>query len=438
MIGKRLLARWDVSPEEQADRSFDAVLTLINLRRVEIACLLGIFTRTVELVTGFKSTTVLIEVPMMLVLLCGSLALRRVSNERLARMIVVVIVVGALLLSQWAIAALGAKGRLTSGYPMMLLSLTLLFVAPPRFVIGPLLAFFVTYCWIVSGTATTRPEQVIAIVNAALVTLICIVAAALIHSGRRRDYHQKREIRLQNSRLVERNDELDSLMAIAAHDLRSPLYGLRNLIDLAVRRAPQEPGLPLIVLRQAMTSLDAMLALATRLLDAHAAEHRPLDGLVRDDVRGHVLAAAERIGPQAQARGVQVSVDLPERALVAILNQGAIAQILDNLLSNAVRHSSAGGKIAFAAEHKVNHVDIRIQDGGRGVEPAALDHLFKRFHRSGGGGPDDLPGKGMGLFIVATLAERMTATVRYEPAAGGGALFIVQLAIDAPGLDIPA
>ncbi|GGI75681.1 hypothetical protein GCM10007973_10780 [Polymorphobacter multimanifer] len=59
------------------------------------------------------------------------------------------------------------------------------------------------------------------------------------------------EIRLQNEQLVERNAELDMLMAITAHDVRSPLFGLRNLFDLTIRRAAKQPDLPLEVLRQA-------------------------------------------------------------------------------------------------------------------------------------------------------------------------------------------
>jgi signal transduction histidine kinase len=433
MIGKRLLARWDVGPEEQAGLTFGQVLTLVNLRRIEIACLLGIFTRLAELATGYKPVVTPFEIPIMLVVMMGSLAVRRMSNQQVARVAIVATIISALLMSQWSVAVLGEKGRLTSGYPMMLLSLTLLFVVPPRFVIAPLAALLILYACIVLGTKTNNAEQIIAILNAALVTVICIVAAALIHSGRRRDYNQKREIRLQNARLVERNVEMDSLMAITAHDLRSPLYGLRNLIDLAIRRAPQEPGLPLVVLDQAKTSLDAMLSLATRMLDAHSAEHQPLDGLSSEDVRGHVLAAAERIEPRAQAEDIVVEVDLPDHPLAAILNAGALAQILDNLLSNGVRYTPTGRVLAIKAAREGPFAAIRVEDCGPGIDPAARNHLFKRFSPSAPGKADAMPSKGMGLFIVATLAERMDAIVSHEPLTGGGAAFVVRLKLRRQG-----
>ncbi|KQQ25104.1 hypothetical protein ASF53_22910 [Methylobacterium sp. Leaf123] len=429
---KGWLARWDVSPAEQAGMTFGEVLALVNIRRVEIACMLGLFTKSIEFATGLRTLLNVVEMVLALAFLLASQVLRRRGGPWLRCGFVAIFLVLALVDTQWGIAAMGAKGRLTSGYPMMLLSLTLLFVLPPVAFALTLVPLLLTYCWIVLATATFPAEQVIAIVNAAIVSVIAVVAAALIHSGRRSDYEQKRTIRLQNDRLMERNSELDTLMAITAHDLRSPLYGLRNLFDLAVRRAPREPELPLAVLRQAKASIDAMLALATRLLDAHAAEHRPLTRLTHEDVRGHVLAAAGRTKPLAQSADVRIEVDLPDHPLIATLDAGALAQILDNLLSNAVRYSPTGGILTIGALQEGRQVEIRVQDRGPGIDPAGQDLLFKKFHQAAGMRSEGAPSTGMGLFIVATLADRMGATVRFESAAEGGAVFVVTLSANGP------
>lgn len=429
---KSWLARWDVSPAEQAGMTFGEVLTLVNIRRVEIACMLGLFTKSIEFATGLRTVLNVVEMVLALAFLLASLAMRRRGGIWLRRGFVAIFLVLTLVDTQWAVAALGAKGRLTSGYPMMLLSLTLLFVLPPVAFALALIPLMLSYCWLVFATATFPAEQLIAIVNAAIVSVIAVVAAALIHSGRRSDYEQKRTIRLQNDRLMERNGELDTLMAITAHDLRSPLYGLRNLFDLAVLRAPREPELPLAVLRQAKASIDAMLALATRLLDAHAAEHRPLTRLIHEDVRGHVLAAAGRTKPLAQSADVRIDVDLPDRPLIAMLDAGALAQILDNLISNGVRHSPAGGILTIGALREGRHVAIRVQDRGPGIDPTGQDLLFKKFHQAAGMRSEGAPSTGMGLFIVATLAERMDATVRFESATRGGAVFVVTLSASGP------
>ncbi|MCC0807876.1 HAMP domain-containing histidine kinase [Methylobacterium sp. W2] len=426
-IMKSWLARWDVTPAEQAGLTFGEVLTLVNIRRVEIACMLGLFTKAIEFATGLRTVQIVVEIVLAFAFLIASLALRRGGGSWLLRGFVAIFLVLTLLDTQWAIAAMGAKGRLTSGYPMMLLSLTLLFVLPPLAFALTLIPLLLSYCWIVLATATFPAEQVIAIVNAAIVSVIAVVAAALIHSGRRSDYEQKRTIRLQNDRLTERNSELDTLMAITAHDLRSPLYGLRNLFDLAVRRAPREPELPLVVLREAKASIDAMLGLATRLLEAHAAEHRPLARLANEDVRRHVLAAVDRIQPLAQSADVRIEADLPDRPLIATLDTGALSQILDNLLSNGVRFSPTGGILTIGATRDGGSVAIEVRDRGPGIDPAGYDLLFKKFHQAAGARSEGAPSTGMGLFIVATLADRMGAAVRCEPATQGGAVFVVTL-----------
>lgn len=426
---KRWLSRWDLRPGEQDGMTFGQVLTVGNLRRVEIACLLGLFSRIIEFTGGLRSAMVVGHILLMIAFLLASLVVRRSSSAWLARGFVAIFLIVALLSSQWVVAVEGAHGRLTSGYLLMILSVTLLFVIPPRLVAAGLSALFVSYCAIVLDMPAPRIEKIIAIENAFIVSGIAVIAAALIHAGRRRDYDQKREIRLQNHLLVERNAELDMLMAITAHDVRSPLYGLRNLFDLTIRRAAQQPDLPLAVLRQAMESIDAMLALATRLLDAHAAEHQPLARLV-EDVRGPILAAAGRIGPLAEAADVAIALDLPDRPLIAPFDAGALAQILDNLLSNAVRFSPTGGTVRIAAARAEDRATITIRDEGPGIAPARRDMLFKKFHRGGGGssgGVEATPGTGMGLFIVATLAERMGAAVRCDPDDGTGATFVVTL-----------
>ena len=423
---KPWLARWDVTADEQARMSFGQVLTTINLRRVEIACVVGLFTRLIEMAAGFRSPTGAVEIPLILVTLLASQVLRRRNvGPWLARGFIAVFLVVALLETQWVVAAMGAYGRLTSGYALMLLSLALLFVLPPRLVAVALAALYIVYCVIVLNTPTRPHEQAVALVNTAIVSVIAVVASALIYSGRRSDHQQKIEIRNQNAALIDRSIELDSLMAITAHDLRSPLYGMRNLFDLALRRAPHEPDLPVVALQAAIPSIDAMLGLATRLMEAHAAEHRALTEVVEQDVRGHVLAAVDRAGPLARSGDVTIAVDLPSHPLIAFLDVSAVTQILDNLLSNGIRFSPARGTVTISAGLEGADVVIRISDQGPGVDPARLAALFKKFQGDGRSGTGTGPGMGMGLFIVATLAQRIGASVRYAPPGDVGACFIV-------------
>ena len=217
------------------------------------------------------------------------------------------------------------------------------------------------------------------------------------------------------------------MIAITAHDLRSPLLGLRNLLDLTTRRAAMEPELPMRAIHDSIFSLDAMIALVTRLLDAHAAEHDNLGEQDCDDPSPHMLSAARRIGPLAEAKGVTVAVDLPDQPVAAWLECGALAQILDNLLDNAVRYSPPDGTIRFSCALVDRVIRITVEDQGPGVDPCDHKAIFEKFGRGRSTPATGKPGTGMGLFIAATLAERMGATLDYRPSDWRGSRFVLSL-----------
>lgn len=424
---KSWLSRWDVTPEEQARLSFGETLTLINLRRLEIGCALGLFTRGVELAAGKTVPHVYYQVLILVGLLAVSLFARRRANQWQARIFVFLSLLTATFVTQWVVATMGAEGRLTTAYPYFVLTITLIFVLPPRIFGFSLLVLFGTYSAIVLQTLTRPAEQVVAIVNTGTISVIAFVAALLIYSGRRNDYEQKRVIREQMARLRERNAELDMLMAIAAHDLRSPLYGLRNVFALGLDRAVQQPDLPVRIMGEAVGSIDAMLALVTRLLDAHAAEHAPLGSAAVVDIRQAIGEAAHRMAPLAEPADVRLAAHPGDAPLIARLDSGAFGQILDNLMGNAIRYSPAGGVVTVTAAREPGRVIVTVRDQGPGIDGVEAAALFKKFAR--GRAPDrgNKVGAGMGLFIVATLAARMGIDVRHVSEGTEGACFLLSV-----------
>lgn len=420
---KAWFSRWDVTPEEQARLSFGETLTLINLRRLEIGGALGLFTRGVELATAKSIPHIHLQILILAALLAISLFARGRVNQWQARALILVSLLTVTIVTQVAVAALGAQGRLTNAYPYFLLTVTLIFVLPPRIFGLSLLVLFGTYCAIVLQTLTRPVEQVVAMVNTGTISVIAFVAALLIYSGRRNDYEQKRVIRDQMERLRERNVELDMLMAVAAHDLRSPLYGLRNVFGLGLDRAVQQPDLPVRIMGEAMTSIDAMLALVTRLLDAHAAEHAPLGSRAAVDIREAIGEAARRMQPLAGSSDVRIVLHLGEAPLIARLDSGAFGQILDNLMGNAIRYSPDGGKVSVTTAHDPGLVTVTVRDQGPGIRGVEAEGLFRKFARGRAPDRDNKVGAGMGLFIVATLAARMGIDVQHVAEDRDGACF---------------
>jgi signal transduction histidine kinase len=307
----------------------------------------------------------------------------------------------------------------------------LLLLIPPRTLAIVIAGMFVSFWLKIGSLPLNDAERRALIVSTAIVSAIAQLAGWLIYGARQTDHDQKILIRTQNAQLGRQNQELDEIMAITAHDLRGPLHGVRNMLDLAARRDPggQETALFRAV-RESMFSLDAMLGLVTRLLDAHAVEHRPLTAPAEEDLRTHLLAAARRIGPQTAAAAIDLDVRLPEQPIFAVLEGGALGQILDNLLGNAVRHSPPGAPLSLSCVRTDDRVLVAVEDRGPGIDPLHRDALFTKFGRMGPRGPHS--GAGMGLFIAHTLAGRIGATLSFRPAAPNGAIF--ELALPNRGL----
>lgn len=421
-----LRRRWDIDPATQASLPIDQAIALINIRRIEVVCLLAVGNDLIEIMLGLRVAGIVAGIPAAILV---ALLSRRAQywGLRAQQTAVIAFFATALLVSIWASAELSTiNGVLRTSYPLQLLSITMLFVLPQRTLAAILLGLFLAYAAILSALPISHAGKVAGIANAAVVSAISMVAGWLIHAARRGDFEQKAVIRRQNARLAAHNLELDQLMAITAHDLRSPLYGLRNLLDLSSKRGQADGSVPKGVIGEALASLDAMVALVTRLLDAHGAEHAPLTAMIREDVRMHLVAAARRMTPTAEASLVRIDLSLPAHPIMVVFDSGALNQILDNLTSNAVRFSSKGSGVGLSCRALDGQCLIEIADKGAGFDRQAEATMFRKYARAA---RDGKAGSGMGLFIAATLADRMGAALSFRHASPTGAIFTIALPI---------
>ena len=141
----------------------------------------------------------------------------------------------------------------------------------------------------------------------------------------------------------------------------------------------------------------------------------------------------------AAQRGVRLDVTLgPELAMVEV-DRERIAQVLANLVGNALRYTPEGGVITLSAEAEPGRVLLRVSDTGPGIEPQHLPFVFKRFYRADDARPANGE-SGLGLAIAKSLVEAQGGTIQVQSDPGLGATFTVALpaARDATqGLKIP-
>lgn len=216
-------------------------------------------------------------------------------------------------------------------------------------------------------------------------------------------------------------------VADASHELRTPLAALRlRLENLERDVTPQaRPGLEgaLIEVERLSVLVDDLLALARA--DARQAAPEPVElrALVAERLAAWEAAAADRGVRLELAAGSPVG---------ARATPGALAQVVDNLLANALTVAPAGTAITFECRAAAGRACLSVEDRGPGLPAAERERAFDRFWR---GTVERGPGSGLGLAIVKRLVEADGGTARLEEALGGGLRAVVELT---PGPARPA
>ncbi len=200
----------------------------------------------------------------------------------------------------------------------------------------------------------------------------------------------------------------------AAHELRTPLTNLQGYLE-ALRDG---------VITADPATYDSLWEEAERLvrlsrsLDALAdGETGPPPELVPVDLAEAIRTTLELAQPAVERAGLQLVSDVPER-LPARANPDQLAQVLGNLVSNAIRYTPAGGSITVRAERGPADLLVSISNTGDGIPPEDLERLFERFYRVEKSRDRARGGAGIGLAIVKQLVEAAGGRVGVESVPG--------------------
>jgi signal transduction histidine kinase len=209
----------------------------------------------------------------------------------------------------------------------------------------------------------------------------------------------------------------DEFVADASHQLRTPLAALRLRLENLERdvgeNGKDDLAAALAELSRLSRLVDGLLALAR----ADAAKPAPTSL----DVRETVSARVDAWSPELAARGVVADVRLAE-PLRALTTPGALEQILDNLLSNALAVSQPGDTITIEGLRTADGVVLHVRDEGPGMSAEQRSRAFDRFWRTGSPG-----GTGLGLAIVQRLVTADDGEVALRDGEGGGLDVVVTL-----------
>ncbi len=228
---------------------------------------------------------------------------------------------------------------------------------------------------------------------------------------------------------IERNEELRKQMTSdVAHELRTPLNNLAGYLE-AIADGVVEPGEGTIAsLQEEATLLVRLVADLEELSLADAG--RQVLNLEPQPLAPIVEQAVAMVAPRARAAGITIVQETWPAPMVDV-DRRRIAQVVRNLLENAVRHTPDGGTIRVSLRGQETKVELTVSDDGPGIAAEHLENIFERFYRTDASRARATGGAGLGLAIVRQLVEAHGGRVWAANAAGGGALFTVEL--DAAG-----
>lgn len=258
-----------------------------------------------------------------------------------------------------------------------------------------------------------------------------------------RDITERRRLERERAALYEAELEAarmrDQFLSAAAHDLKTPLAGIKGIAQLSRRRAERAGTPESESLAQNLVSIDRaatrMTALINEMLDVTRLQMgRPID---LDLKRLDLVALARDVVAEHQqtARRHQILLETTASEVVGHWDPTRLQRVLDNLIGNAVKYSPSGGNVSVAVDVEDGAAVLSVRDQGIGIPPADLPRVFERFHRAANA-VGTVSGTGIGLASAKAIAESHGGVITAESQEGHGSTFTVRLPLAPPMMQI--
>jgi signal transduction histidine kinase len=252
------------------------------------------------------------------------------------------------------------------------------------------------------------------------------------HEARSEAEAARRAMAEQNKRLRELDRLKDEFLSLVSHELRTPLTSIRGYLDLVL---DEEAGELSPEQRRFLEAVERnsgrLLRLVGDLLFVAQADAGRLSlEQAKVDVVGLASECVEGAQPAAKEKAIVLSLSAePVPALVG--DRGRLAQVLDNLVSNALKFTPEGGTVSVRTSTDGEHVSIEVADTGIGISLEDQPRLFERFFRSPAAAEQAIPGTGLGLAIVKAIVEAHGGRITVSSAEGIGTTFRLELPLTA-------
>ena len=237
-----------------------------------------------------------------------------------------------------------------------------------------------------------------------------------------------------NARLFEQVRELDrsksEFLSIASHEVRTPLTVMKGSLDLLVGGKQfqyTEDQRQLIAFCQ--ESVERLIRLVKDILDISRIEAGVLKVLLMPTSINELVEKCLFWVPQLPGgQGIEIDARLPSRPLMASADAGRIQQVLENLMSNAIKFSNPGGRVTIELVEREQEIEVIVSDLGKGIAPEDLQRIFGKFYQVEEAATRERGGTGLGLAICKGIIEAHRGRLWAESKLGQGSRFHFTLA----------
>jgi len=268
-----------------------------------------------------------------------------------------------------------------------------------------------------AGQFATRESMIL------LTVVVGVVCQRLLNGGRLRDFLSRRAMLDANERLKALDDAKSRFFANLSHELRTPLTLIVAPIE-ATLDSTREPLGPAQTERLSLARRNALrlLRLVDDLLALTRAEAAALEAkLAPVDACGLIEELHRDVEALASRKNITVEMAVEEGLPPILADRELADRVLLNLIGNAAKFVSVGGKIVIGARRDADMIEVFVQDDGPGIAEADLTRVFDRFYQADGTATRRTGGTGIGLALVREIMELHGGRAAAESVVGQGA-----------------
>ena len=291
--------------------------------------------------------------------------------------------------------------------------------------------------WVLDETILVRDEQgtplwvqgfLVDITESKLAEETQARLAAAEKEARAQAEAAQRDLAAQNERLRELDRLKDEFIALVSHELRTPLTSIRGYTELLL---DGEAGELTDDQRQFLgvverNSLRLLHLVGDLLFLAQVEAGKLVLDVGALDLGAVASESVETARPQAEARGITLTLATGPVPLI-VGDRARIAQLLDNLVSNAVKFTPEGGRVDVRVRAVENQAVLEVRDSGMGIPVGEQEFLFERFFRTTTATEQAIQGTGLGLAISKAIVEAHSGRITVASEEGAGTTFRVAL-----------